>query len=239
MLAQLAVILRWPIPSYLSWALIAMAGAATVLSYTILPGYFPKEASGRANGALNLLHLSVAFGVQWLTGVVIDQWPSQEGLHPLEAYQAAFALNLVVQAIAFAWFALSQSNILTFRFGKRMQPVLRAYETRPVMSAYRRAHLSWLSEVRAAQLQASSWRDVALVSIAVCVVLTTLAIPGLSAISDVEPSLTPTRQGVVMLPRSAVCRASDGVPANGYYGGKKCGCIARKVDKTAPQCLRG
>ncbi len=103
-LAQLAVVLRWPVPTYLSWALIAAAGAGTVLSYAILPGYFPKEASGRANAALNLLHLSVAFAVQWLTGVVVDQWPSHDGRHPVEAYQAAFGINLALQALAFVWF---------------------------------------------------------------------------------------------------------------------------------------
>ena len=177
MLAQLAVILRWPIPSYVSWALIGTAGAATVLSYAILPGYFPKHASGRANAALNLLHFSVAFGVQWLTGVVIDLWPSQEGRHPVEAYQAAFALNLVVQTIALGWFALSQSDLLAIRFGNRMPPVLHAYQALPVVCAYRQAHLAWLSEVSAARLQASSWRCVALASIAVCVVLTTLTLP--------------------------------------------------------------
>ncbi len=186
MLAQLAVILRWPIPAYLSWALIGMAGAATVLSYAILPGYFPKEASGRANAALNLLHLSVAFGVQWLTGVVIDQWPSQDGRHPAEAYRTAFALNLAVQVVAFAWFVISRSAVIASRFGRRIPVFLQPYRAPPVVCAYRQAHLAWLYEVGAARRQMSSWRTVALASIAVCVVLTTLVIPDLSALRDIE-----------------------------------------------------
>ena len=107
MLAQLAIVVRWPIPSYLSWTLIAAAGAGTVLSYAILPGYFPKAASARANAALNLLHLSVAFAVQWLTGVIVDQWPGQDGRRPAEAYQAAFGINLAIQGLAFAWFVVA------------------------------------------------------------------------------------------------------------------------------------
>jgi len=184
MLAQLAVILHWPIPSSVSWALIGMAGAATVLSYAILPGYFPIAASGRANAALNLLHLSVAFGVQWLTGVVIDQWPSQQGRHPVEAYQAAFALNLAVQGAAFGWFALSRSTALAPRVKQSSGYVLRPYRARAIVCPYRQAHIAWLSEVGAARQQAASWRTVALASIAVCIVLTTLAMPNLTALRD-------------------------------------------------------
>lgn len=216
MLAQLAVILRWPIPSFLSWALIAMAGAATVLSYAILPGYFPKEASGRANGALNLLHLGVAFGVQWLIGVIIDLWPSQQGHHPVDAYRTAFALNLVAQAIAFMWFVLPQLDGLAIRFGDRIPPVLHAYQARLVVNSYRQAHLTWLAEVELARSQAASWRSVALASIAVCVALTTLAIPNLPALSGVEPSLAPTTREVVVLSLSTAHRSNDGVMAEGH-----------------------
>jgi MFS family permease len=45
--AQLALILRWPLPSYILWAVVAAVGAATVLSYAILAEYFPKELAGR------------------------------------------------------------------------------------------------------------------------------------------------------------------------------------------------
>jgi MFS family permease len=51
--AQLALILRWPLPSYFLWAIVAAVGAATVLSYAILAEYFPKELAGQANGVLN------------------------------------------------------------------------------------------------------------------------------------------------------------------------------------------
>src|SRR5882672_837636 len=103
---QFALILRLPLPSYLQWAVVAAVGAATVLSFAILAEYFPKELAGRANGALNLFHIAAAFIVQYTTGVVLQQWIPQAGHYPEIAYQTAFALNLVVQIVAWIWFAL-------------------------------------------------------------------------------------------------------------------------------------
>jgi hypothetical protein len=45
--AQLALILRWPLPSYVPWVVVAAVGAGTVLSYAILAEYFPKELTGK------------------------------------------------------------------------------------------------------------------------------------------------------------------------------------------------
>src|SRR5262249_24558493 len=61
MMAQAALVFGLPVPTYLLWSLIAAAGAATVLSFAILSEYFPNEMSGRANAALNLLHIGGAF----------------------------------------------------------------------------------------------------------------------------------------------------------------------------------
>lgn len=107
--AQFVLILRLPIPSYLQWAVVAAVGAATVLSFAILAEYFPKELAGRANGALNLFHIAAAFAVQYVTGVVIQQWASEAGHYPEIAYQTAFALNLVLQIAAWIWFTLPRA----------------------------------------------------------------------------------------------------------------------------------
>ena len=56
--AQLALILRLPVPSYLLWAIVGSMGAATVPSFTILAEYFSSEIAGQANAALNILHIS-------------------------------------------------------------------------------------------------------------------------------------------------------------------------------------
>jgi MFS family permease len=103
--AQLTLILRLPVPSYLPWAVVAAVGAMTVLSYTILAEYFPKELAGRANAALNVFHIGGAFVLQYLTGVVLQLWAPLDGRYPEVAYQAAFALNVVLQIAAGIWFA--------------------------------------------------------------------------------------------------------------------------------------
>jgi MFS family permease len=112
MTVQFALILRWPLPSYILWAVVAAVGAATVLSYTILAEYFPKEFAGRANGALNVFHIGGAFVLQYATGVVLQHWTPQAGHYPEIAYQTAFALNLVLQIAAWVWFALPRAQML-------------------------------------------------------------------------------------------------------------------------------
>jgi MFS family permease len=104
--AQLALILRWPLPSYVLWVVVAAIGAATVLSYAILAEYYPKELAGRANGALNFLHIGGAFVLQYATGVVLQHWAPQAGHYPEIAYQTAFTFNLALQIVAGIWYVL-------------------------------------------------------------------------------------------------------------------------------------
>ncbi|WP_247831003.1 MFS transporter [Bradyrhizobium sp. 200] len=102
--AQLAIILRAPLPSSAPWIIIAAAGAATVLSGAILFDFFPKELGGRANAALNVFHIGYAFVVQSLLGFVVQHWTPEHGHYPEVAYQTAFAVNLAVQVGAWFWF---------------------------------------------------------------------------------------------------------------------------------------
>ncbi|MEH2626332.1 MFS family permease [Bradyrhizobium sp. AZCC 1719] len=103
--AQLTLILRLPLPSYIPWGIIAAVGAATVLSHAILAEYFPKELAGRASAALNVFHIGGAFVVQCMTGLVIQLWTPIEGHYPDVAYQTAFAFNVSLQIAAAIWFA--------------------------------------------------------------------------------------------------------------------------------------
>ncbi|MGR4930993.1 MFS transporter [Bradyrhizobium sp. CAR08] len=114
--AQLSLILRLPLPSILPWSVIAIAGTATVVSFAAIAEYFPPELTGRANGALNVLHFGWAFVSQCGTGLILQQWPVVDGHRTVFAYQAAFGLNLVVQIAAFVWFALPWLG----SFGRRM-----------------------------------------------------------------------------------------------------------------------
>ena len=106
--AQLALILRLPLSSYLVWAVIGSIGAATVLSFTIVAEYFPTEIAGQANAALNILHIGGAFVLQYAIGIIVDIWGSTDGHYPTIAYQAAFTVILCLLVIAWSWFLGSE-----------------------------------------------------------------------------------------------------------------------------------
>jgi sugar phosphate permease len=90
--------------SYATWAVIAGMGAGTVLSYSILAQYFPKEIAGRANAALNVFHIGGAFVLQEVIGWIINRWPTHSGHYPAIAYKAALALMIGLQIIAIVCF---------------------------------------------------------------------------------------------------------------------------------------
>lgn len=109
MLAQLALALRLlPLPPAPLWAFLGAVGSATVLGYAALAEAFPKEIAGRANAALNLLHIGAAFLIQAGIGFVVGRWAADAGGHyPAVAYATAFCANLVLQALALGWFLLA------------------------------------------------------------------------------------------------------------------------------------
>jgi MFS family permease len=172
-LAQLALVLRWPVPVWLPWVTIAAAGAGTVLSYAILSEMFPKSASGRANGALNLLHVTAAFAIQYAVGLVVQQSPAENGHYPPEAYQAALGLNLVLQVAAFLWFIrperktalgyLPAHPIHAFAGGLGLAPV--------AALSYARARHAWSLRLARAYAQQRAWRSAAFASFAVSILL--------------------------------------------------------------------
>jgi MFS family permease len=104
--AELALILRAPLPSILLWSVVAIVGTATVVSFAVIADYFPPELAGRANGALNVLHFGWAFLAQSGTGLILEQWSTEDGHRAILAYQVAFGFNVAVQIVAFVWFAL-------------------------------------------------------------------------------------------------------------------------------------
>jgi len=70
--------------------------------------YFPSEIAGQASAALNILHISGAFVLQYAIGIVIDIWGSKGGHYPPAAYQTAFAIILSFQLMALIWFLASE-----------------------------------------------------------------------------------------------------------------------------------
>ena len=87
-----------------TWAVVAGMGAATVLSYSILTDFYPKESAGRANAALNVFHIGGAFLLQEIIGWLIDRWPAHAGHYPPIAYKTALALIVGLQFAALIWF---------------------------------------------------------------------------------------------------------------------------------------
>jgi MFS family permease len=139
MSVQTALILRWPLPSTILWCLIAAAGAVTVLSYAILADNFPKEIAGRANAALNVIHIGGAFVLQELIGIVIERWPVEGAHHPMIAYQVAFGIALAPQLVAWIWFMWPRAQPASIRSRRRcsvdaMVPQVMAVEAGQIRS---------------------------------------------------------------------------------------------------------
>jgi hypothetical protein len=180
MAAQLAVILRLPVPPVVPWTAIGMAAAAPVLAAAVLSQLYPSEASGKVNAAIGTLQLGFAFAVQWFIGVALDFWPSDHGRHPVEAYQMAFATILSVQALAFAWFIapVLRWHLLRDRLVRRHLPRTFLANVPQVMhKPYLAAQHEWRERVANAEIQLQCWRLAALTSLTVCVVLATLVMP--------------------------------------------------------------
>ena len=103
--AELALMLRAPLPGFVLWAVVGAMGACTVLSYGIVGNLFPAELAGRANAALNLLHIGAAFAIQSGIGFIVGFWARDaNGHYPVVAYSAAFLVLVAMQALALAWF---------------------------------------------------------------------------------------------------------------------------------------
>ncbi len=171
--AQLALVLRWPVPIWLPWVTIAATGAGTVLSYSILSDMFPKSVSGRANGALNLLHVTAAFAIQYAIGLVVQQWPVDDGHYPPEAYQAALGLNLVLQAAAFLWFIRPERKTALRHLPEHpIHALATSLAVAPSAAlSYARARHAWSLRLARARAQEQAWRTAAFASFAVLALL--------------------------------------------------------------------
>ena len=105
MLAQLCLTLEFTAAALPLWVLFGFFGTSGLLFYAVLSHYFPAELSGRVSTAVNVMAFVSAFIAQWGIGAIVDFWPTADGYDP-QGYQAAFALILVLQGLAFVWFIL-------------------------------------------------------------------------------------------------------------------------------------
>ena len=170
MAAQAALVLGWPVPSFLVWTVIAAAGAATVLSFTILTQYFPTEMSGRANAALNLMHVGGAFVLQSASGLIIEQWPHDSGRYPADAHQTAMAASLLLQLAALAWFALPPRRVPAPTIVRVATETLHATGPQTIATTpYAGATRAWSQHAELVRKQAGSWRLAAAASVMLCI----------------------------------------------------------------------
>jgi predicted MFS family arabinose efflux permease len=167
MSAELALILRLPVPPLLPWLVIAGVGTITVLSFAVLGQIF--FASGRANAALNLLHLGTAFLVQSGIGFLIEQWTPTDGQSPAIAYQSALAVVLAAQFISWCIFVWPRRIRVSDHLhahplhGLAQELGLSAAMTMP----YLRARRIWADRFLDSKTQCRSWRQAGLASLAV------------------------------------------------------------------------
>jgi predicted MFS family arabinose efflux permease len=108
MVLQAAILIDVPLSPKIMWGTVGAFSGIGVLSYSILDGVFPISLVGRANSALNVLHLTTAWLVQSGMGLVIGQWTTdRHGHYPVAAYRAAFTVPLIVQLGAMLWFVMT------------------------------------------------------------------------------------------------------------------------------------
>jgi type IV secretory pathway TrbF-like protein/sugar phosphate permease len=161
--AQLALILRLPVSSYLLWSVVAVVGAGTVLSYAIVAEYFPKELAGRANGALNVFHFGGAFALQYAIGLILEQWTPHNGRYPAIAYQIAFGVNVALQLAALAWFGRHQiRSFLKLAAKLPGQSPAWSCNTLQLRAPYRQAAGIWADRLDDTRDKPQNWRLAAL-----------------------------------------------------------------------------
>jgi hypothetical protein len=173
MAAQLALLLGVPVSWHLLFAVIAAAGAATVLSFAVLANYFPKEVSGRANAAFGVLNMGTAFGLQCLSGFIVALWPTDGGRYPPEAHQAAMAAGLGLQLLALGVFCAPRRRARPTPMAVAVARALGSDRaTIPAASAARVA--PWAQHARLLRTYATGWRVAACATTIVCVILSSL-----------------------------------------------------------------
>ena len=175
MASQLALLLGAPLSSHVLFAVIASAGATPVLSFAILARYFPKEVAGRANASLGVLNMGTAFGLQCLSGLIIAQWPADDGHYPVEAHEAALAVGLALQLIGLGMFLTPRRRPQPMPMGVAVARVLGVDPSiRFVMAEqYAAAFSAWRRHVVHTRRRAAAWRFTAVASTGLCAALCT------------------------------------------------------------------
>jgi predicted MFS family arabinose efflux permease len=109
LVAQGAMLFTQSANGWLWWLLLALCVPVTTLVQSNVALAFPAALAGRANSAYNLQLFIGAFATQWGIGILIDALKAQ-GLVPVDAFRAAFAIVIVLQAASAAYFLASRAQ---------------------------------------------------------------------------------------------------------------------------------
>jgi predicted MFS family arabinose efflux permease len=91
-----------------AWIAFGFFGTGGILPYAALSQRFAAPLAGRLNTALNVLVFVAAFAQQWWIGWLLERWPGTTATaYAADGYQGAFALMLLLQGAALAWFFLA------------------------------------------------------------------------------------------------------------------------------------
>ncbi len=105
----LVLAMGWAPTHPLTWIAFGLLCNTTALSYPILSGQFPPQATGRINTLLNGVVFGFTFFAQAGLGWIINRWPRDAaGSYPAEAYGWAFGLPLVLLLLTLGWYMLPE-----------------------------------------------------------------------------------------------------------------------------------
>lgn len=109
----LGIILAGPQAGGGAWALFCVSCTFVSLSQPAVAMAFPQALAGRALSAYNLVIFAGVFVVQWGIGLGVDAFAAV-GLSTVQSFQAAMAVYLACNAVAYAWFLLQgrRHNVL-------------------------------------------------------------------------------------------------------------------------------
>lgn len=114
--AEAALIFDAPLAPLLPWTLVVATGAATVVGFSANAAHFPSQSLGRANAALNIMHMTAAVIAQAGFGLILDMWePGPGRVYPKEAYSTALAAIAALQAVALCqyWIAARRRTTIS------------------------------------------------------------------------------------------------------------------------------
>ena len=104
MAALLAIAFGIDAAGWLHWAAFGFTCNVAAIVYAMLARHFGSAFAGRASTANTLLVFGGTFLIQFVMGVIIDQWPRDAaGAYPTAAYQTAFALVIVGLLLSLVW----------------------------------------------------------------------------------------------------------------------------------------